>query len=99
MMPWKCPRNLPESELRAKLETLAANMKRFETRIFNLYCPPYNSSIDSFPELDKTLKPVLSRGDGPRMVPAGSPSVRAAIEKHQPLLGFHGHIHESRGAR
>ena len=31
------------------------------------------------------------------MMPTGSPSVRAAIEKFQPLLGLHGHIHESRG--
>jgi len=26
---------------------------------------------------------------------AGSKSVRRAIEKYQPLLGLHGHIHES----
>jgi len=30
-------------------------------------------------------------------VPVGSKSVRSAIEKYQPLLGLHGHIHESRG--
>jgi len=29
--------------------------------------------------------------------PAGSRSIRAFIEKHQPLLTLHGHIHESRG--
>jgi Icc-related predicted phosphoesterase len=29
---------------------------------------------------------------------AGSASVRRAIESHQPLLGLHGHIHESPGA-
>ena len=31
------------------------------------------------------------------MIPAGSTAVREAIEKYQPLLGLHGHIHESRG--
>jgi hypothetical protein len=31
------------------------------------------------------------------MAPAGSKAVRAAIEKFQPLLGLHGHIHESKG--
>jgi hypothetical protein len=31
------------------------------------------------------------------MIPVGSPSVRGAIEKFQPLMGLHGHIHESRG--
>jgi hypothetical protein len=30
------------------------------------------------------------------MYGAGSTSVRAAIEKYQPMLGLHGHIHESR---
>jgi Icc-related predicted phosphoesterase len=28
---------------------------------------------------------------------AGSAAVKAAIEHHQPLLGLHGHIHESKG--
>ena len=31
------------------------------------------------------------------MIPAGSSAVRQAIEKYQPILGLHGHIHESRG--
>jgi Icc-related predicted phosphoesterase len=30
------------------------------------------------------------------MVNVGSTSVRKAIEKYQPLLGLHGHIHESK---
>ena len=28
---------------------------------------------------------------------AGSIATRAAIEKYQPLIGLHGHIHESKG--
>jgi hypothetical protein len=28
---------------------------------------------------------------------AGSQAVRTAIETHQPMLGLHGHIHESQG--
>jgi Icc-related predicted phosphoesterase len=31
------------------------------------------------------------------MEPVGCTAVREAIEKHQPMLGLHGHIHESRG--
>jgi hypothetical protein len=34
---------------------------------------------------------------GPVMAPLGSKSVRTVIEKLQPLLGLHGHIHESKG--
>ena len=33
------------------------------------------------------------------MVPVGSTAVRDAILKYEPLLGLHGHIHESRGSR
>ena len=32
------------------------------------------------------------------MTAAGSQAVRNVIERHQPPLGLHGHIHESRGA-
>ncbi len=31
------------------------------------------------------------------MVHVGSTSVRKAIEEYQPILGLHGHIHESSG--
>ena len=31
------------------------------------------------------------------MTAGGSASVRKAIETYQPLLGLHGHIHESKG--
>jgi len=38
------------------------------------------------------------KAGGRAMQPVGSTSVRTAIERVQPLLGLHGHIHESRGA-
>jgi Icc-related predicted phosphoesterase len=38
------------------------------------------------------------KAGGRAMQPVGSKSVRTAIERVQPLLGLHGHIHESRGA-
>jgi Icc-related predicted phosphoesterase len=31
------------------------------------------------------------------MQPVGSTACRRVIERYQPLLGFHGHLHESRG--
>ena len=33
------------------------------------------------------------------MKPVGSTALRKAIEETKPLLGLHGHIHESRGAQ
>ena len=35
-------------------------------------------------------------GGGVVLFGAGSTSVRAAIEREQPMLGLHGHIHESK---
>jgi len=97
MTPWKCPRDVPENELKSKIEELTSQIKNFNTSIFCFHCPPFDSVIDLAPELDENLKPVLAPGGGPRMMPTGSPSVRAALEKFQPLVGLHGHIHESRG--
>ena len=34
---------------------------------------------------------------GSRCTPVGSTACRAVIERYQPLMGLHGHLHESRG--
>ena len=95
--PWKTPRECSEEELAAKVETMAAQVKDMERCIFNLHCPPYDSGLDSAPKLDENLKQVIQGGEI-IMAPAGSVSVRKAIETHRPMLGLHGHIHESRGS-
>ncbi len=97
MTPWKCPRDIPEETLAEIIDKMASQVKNMKNCIFNLHVPPYNSGIDSAPRLDKDLKPVYVRGE-PEMIPVGSTAVRAAIEKYQPLLGLHGHIHESKGS-
>ncbi len=38
-------------------------------------------------------------GGQPMLAPVGSTSVRHLIERVQPVLSLHGHIHESRAAR
>jgi Icc-related predicted phosphoesterase len=40
----------------------------------------------------------IVRGGQPVLHGAGSTAVRAALERHRPLLGLHGHIHESQSA-
>jgi hypothetical protein len=96
--PWNCPRDIPEEELAKIIENMTSKVSKMENCIFNLHCPPYKSNIDDAPQLDKDLKPVVTPGGQMQMIPAGSNAVRAAIEKYQPLLGLHGHIHESRGS-
>ena len=65
--------------------------------IFNLHVPPYDSLLDSAPQLDAELRVVATAGQ-PMMIPVGSTAVRELIERFQPLVALHGHVHESRGA-
>jgi Icc-related predicted phosphoesterase len=95
--PWASPREMPEDELAAHLERLAGELEDPSRAVFNLHVPPKGTAIDQAPELDDTLKPVV-RGGSVAMTSAGSAAVRALIERHQPLVALHGHIHESRGA-
>ena len=98
MTPWRCPRDISEEELGAKIEAMASQLKSPSTAIFCFHVPPYNTLLDPAAVLDENLKPQLEPGGGFKMAPAGSLAVRKAIEKYQPLLGLHGHIHESRSA-
>ena len=66
--------------------------------IVNFHCPPYGSGLDVAPELDETLKPVI-RGGRPSFISVGSKAVRDAIKHYQPVVGLHGHIHESRAVQ
>ena len=94
--PWNSPREVDDAELGVKIERMASDVKNMETAIFNIHVPPIDTPIDKAPMVDKDLKPVVKGGQF-QMISAGSSAVRASIEKHQPMLGLHGHIHESHG--
>lgn len=94
--PWHSPRECSEEELYQKLEKTVSQLKSVETSCFCFHVPPYNSTIDMAPKLDAALRPVYE-GGRPAFIPVGSTSVRKIIEKYQPLVGLHGHIHESPG--
>jgi uncharacterized protein len=97
--PWNCPRDKTEEQLEQMIEKVAANLKNPAQAVFNLHVPPFDTNLDIAPELDETLTPRLSLTGGFKMIPVGSTAVRKAIEKYQPLLSLHGHIHESRSAQ
>jgi Icc-related predicted phosphoesterase len=97
MTPWRCPRDIPDDELRAKLEAMLAQVQDPSHCIFNLHAPPHDSTLDIAPQLDANLRPVVLGGQ-PNMIPTGSVAVREMIERYQPLVSLHGHIHECRGA-
>jgi len=96
--PWHCPRDLSEEEIAKRIERKVQLLENPKTSIFNMHCPPVNSGLDTCPKLDTSVsppKPFMDAG-GVVLFGAGSTAVRAAIEKYQPMLGLHGHIHESK---
>ncbi len=98
--PWKTPRETDEETLARMIEAMAVKVADMDHCIFNLHDPPLDSMLDTCPMLDWNTDPPkqIVRGGQVVMYGAGSSAVREAIEKYQPLLGLHGHIHESPGA-
>ncbi len=94
--PWHTPREVPDDEFRELLTRLSEQARDPRRTIFLIHCPPYESGLDVAPLLDENLRPTASAGDLLRG-PVGSTGVRQAEEEFQPLLGLHGHIHESGG--
>ncbi|MEO5940942.1 MAG: metallophosphoesterase [Candidatus Limnocylindrales bacterium] len=95
--PWASPRELEEPELLARIEAVAAQATHADRTIFNLHVPPKETPLDQAILLKPDLSPVLRNGS-PVVGGVGSSAVRTALERHQPLVGLHGHIHESRGS-
>lgn len=93
--PWHTFREVPDEDLGRRLQEATAHLSDPSRAIFNFHAPPYGSGLDEAPALDDDLR--IARGGAP--VPVGSKAVREAIERVQPLLGLHGHIHESRGVK
>jgi uncharacterized protein len=92
--PWDTPREKPDEQLEPMLEKLISNVRNMQTAIFNFHAPPYGFALDLAPELTADL---IQAAD--RKIHVGSRAVAKVIQKYQPLLGLHGHIHESRGVQ
>lgn len=94
--PWDTPREREDKEIQRMIEEKMSKVKNPKNAIFNFHAPPFNTSIDLAPQLDKNMR-LVGGLDGVKFVHVGSKGVRNAIEKYQPVLGLHGHIHESSG--
>jgi hypothetical protein len=95
--PWKTTRETPDEKLEPVLEGLMAKAENYEKLICNFHAPPYNSGLDTAPRLKEDFSVRVRFGGGVDLAPMGSKAVRHMIEKYKPLLGLHGHIHESAG--
>lgn len=93
--PWHSPREVTEEEMSVRLGDLAAQLDPGEPAIFNFHDPPSESGLDMAYKMTRGMKVEMAGGQ-PMLAPVGSTSVRALIERVQPVLSLHGHIHESR---
>ena len=96
--PWDTERECPDEELMEKLEEEFARVDDYTNLLCNFHDPPFDSGLDTAPQL-KEDHSIAKAGAFEILGPVGSKSVRAVIEKYEPLLGMHGHIHESVGFR
>jgi uncharacterized protein len=93
--PWNTYREEDEPDLASRIEQVVSQVTAPPERtIFSFHVPPYGSGLDEAPKLTEDMR-LEHAGRAP--VPAGSTAVREAIERHQPALSLHGHIHEGRG--
>jgi Icc-related predicted phosphoesterase len=93
--PWHTFREAEEPELARRIERALSFAGDPSATILNFHAPPYGSKLDNAPALNPDLTYVSG---GQALRPVGSTSVRDAVQRFQPLLSMHGHIHESRGA-
>jgi len=96
--PWACPRDIPEDELAERIDKVAATVRDVDRAIFSLHVPPLGSGLDLAPKLDDYLRPRVGAA-GLEMIPVGSTATRDAIARYRPMIGLHGHIHESKGVK
>jgi uncharacterized protein len=92
--PWQTHREEDEPDLEKRLMEMVSEATAPPDRLlFNFHCPPANTALDEAPKISAEF--VVS---GQETAHVGSTAVRDVIERAQPLLSLHGHIHESRGA-
>jgi uncharacterized protein len=92
--PWDTHREEDEPDLERRLMAMVDRATASpEQLLFNFHCPPAQTALDEAPKISADL--VVT---GQETAHVGSTAVRTVIERAQPLLSLHGHIHESRGA-
>jgi Icc-related predicted phosphoesterase len=94
--PWDTERELPEPELKARLDEMVRDVRDPDNLLAVIHVPPYDSGLDMAPKIDDDLR-VQGDAAGVATAPVGSTAVRSFMMDNQPLLGLHGHVHEGRG--
>lgn len=85
---------MTQDQLEIAIKKLVSKMKSYDKAIFTIHVPPFDTGLDLAIWLDEKLK--YQHYGQPIDGPVGSHVVFKMIDKYQPLLSLHGHIHESR---
>ncbi len=93
--PWHSPREITEEAMATALDSLVGQLDTRRPVVFNFHDPPIESGLDLAYKMTSDMKVVMAGGQ-PMLAPVGSTAVRAVLERVQPVLSLHGHIHESR---
>ena len=98
--PWHTPRELSEERLERRLNPLLNRVQDPARCIYLMHAPPYGTGLDIAPKLDTSTDPPrpFTQGGQEILIPVGSTTFRDAILETQPVLGLHGHIHETKNA-
>jgi Icc-related predicted phosphoesterase len=95
--PWGSPRELPEEQILKRLNDMASGVEVRENLIVVIHPPPFDTPLDHAPAIDGEFVVQMQSG-APKLIPVGSTAVRDFVEAQQPLLGLHGHVHESKAS-
>jgi Icc-related predicted phosphoesterase len=97
--PWNTPRERSEEDIADSIEKLMTEIEDPSRAVFNFHAPPLDSGLDTCMKLDASVWPPapIIRNGQPVYYGGGSQSVSDALQRYQPVVGLHGHIHESRG--
>ena len=97
--PWNTPRERSEEDIAQAIRKVMAEVDDTSRAVFNFHAPPLDSGLDTCMKLDASVwppAPVIENGQ-PVYYGGGSQAVTDALREHEPVVGLHGHIHESRG--
>ena len=94
--PWHSPREITEAAMASALDGLVSQLDGRRPAIFNFHDPPIESGLDLAYKMTSDMKIEMAGGQA-MLASVGSTAVRAVLERVQPVLSLHGHIHESRG--
>lgn len=91
--PWDTFREFDEKQIKNDIDKLVRKVKDLNSCIFNIHVPPANTKLDEAEHIDEGRRTIFKIGQT-KLV--GSVAVKNAIEKYQPMLSLHGHIHEAK---